>query len=485
MLTRLQVKGFKSLVDVDVRFGPFTCVVGPNGAGKSNLFDAIQFLSALANNPLMEAAASVRARNGHKTDVRQLFHRTANRQAQKMSFAADMIVPATAVDSFGQEAAATTTFLRYSLELGCRKAKGSFAPATLEILREELVHLRHGDASKHLLFPHKIDSWRKSAVRGKRQAPFISTEGRGANRVIKLHQDGGGNGRALPRPAAKLARTVLSSANAAERPTAAVARREMATWRILQLEPPALRQPDEFTAPASIGPDGCHLAATLHRLARGNPSRTYAQIASQLSELMGGIRALDIDVDQKRELLTLRIKDRKGTLHPAQALSDGVLRFLALAVLQHDPEAPGVLCLEEPENGIHPTRIPAILNLLADTAVDPMELSGADNPPRQVIANTHSPSVLREAPDDSVVFVKMSEMKDARGQLCQGSAFYCLPDTWRTKAEHPDVISRGDMLPYFSLATPKETDQTESPPRRVVDRDDMQLFLPGAPPAPA
>ncbi len=47
MLTRLQVSGFKNLVDVDVRFGPFTCVVGPNGAGKSNLFDAIRFLHAL------------------------------------------------------------------------------------------------------------------------------------------------------------------------------------------------------------------------------------------------------------------------------------------------------------------------------------------------------------------------------------------------------------------------------------------------------
>ena len=31
MLTRLKVNGFKNLVDVDVRFGPFTCVAGVNG----------------------------------------------------------------------------------------------------------------------------------------------------------------------------------------------------------------------------------------------------------------------------------------------------------------------------------------------------------------------------------------------------------------------------------------------------------------------
>ena len=44
MLTRLRVKGFKNLMDVDVRFYQFTCIAGPNGAGKSNLFDAITFL---------------------------------------------------------------------------------------------------------------------------------------------------------------------------------------------------------------------------------------------------------------------------------------------------------------------------------------------------------------------------------------------------------------------------------------------------------
>jgi len=40
MLTRLKVNGFKNLVDVDVRFGPFTCVAGVNGVGKSKLFNA-------------------------------------------------------------------------------------------------------------------------------------------------------------------------------------------------------------------------------------------------------------------------------------------------------------------------------------------------------------------------------------------------------------------------------------------------------------
>lgn len=67
MLTRLCVKGFKNLVDVDIHFGPFTCIGGPNRMGKSNLFDAILFLQALADRPLVEAAMAVRG--GERTSA--------------------------------------------------------------------------------------------------------------------------------------------------------------------------------------------------------------------------------------------------------------------------------------------------------------------------------------------------------------------------------------------------------------------------------
>ncbi|MCP2169876.1 AAA family ATPase [Goodfellowiella coeruleoviolacea] len=52
MLTRLEVQGFKNLLDVRVEFGPFTCIAGANGIGKSNVFDAIEFLSWLASETL-------------------------------------------------------------------------------------------------------------------------------------------------------------------------------------------------------------------------------------------------------------------------------------------------------------------------------------------------------------------------------------------------------------------------------------------------
>ena len=78
MLTRLRVNGFKNLLDVDIRFGPFTCIAGCNGVGKSNLFDAICFLGALARVPLLEAALLIRGERGRSGDIRYIFHHSGN-----------------------------------------------------------------------------------------------------------------------------------------------------------------------------------------------------------------------------------------------------------------------------------------------------------------------------------------------------------------------------------------------------------------------
>src|SRR5712692_10393959 len=147
MLTRLKVSGFKNLVDVAVRFGPFTCVAGPNGVGKSNLFDAIRFLSALADRPLIDAALSVRDEGGRTADIRSLFHRVGDVYANEMSFEAEMIVPQEARDDLGQKAKASITFLRYSLTLAYRKDESWLSLGSLEIVKEELVHINLGEAS--------------------------------------------------------------------------------------------------------------------------------------------------------------------------------------------------------------------------------------------------------------------------------------------------------------------------------------------------
>jgi predicted ATPase len=483
MLTRFHVSGFKNLVDVDVSFGPFTCIAGGNGVGKSNLFDAISFLASLADMPLLDAALAVRSEGGQASEVSPIFHHIGTSYGEKLSFEAEMLVPQKGTDDLGQEARASITFLKYSLTIARREQ--SLRPPRLEICHEELVHVKLNDAQAHLAFPHKA-AWRRSVANGRRTSPFISTE----NNQIKLHGDTGTGGRPRLFQAATLPRTVLSSTSASESPTALLARREMQSWRVLQLEPSAMRAPDPFNARERVNTHGAHLPATLARLSRvdvsgsnGKPSRVYMGVANRLAELVEGIKSIRVDRDDKRELLSLIVTDRAGTDHEARALSDGTLRFLALAVLEADPGTLGLLCLEEPENGIHPERVKAMINLLQALAVDPNEAAGEQNPLRQVIINTHSPSVVSLIPDDALLYAGL-ERTATQGTVSRSAVLRWLPKTWRARAR-PDVrtMAKGDLLAYLNPTGVSDEDRRTKPrpkgsPIPVAQRPDLQRLLP-------
>jgi len=498
MLTRLKVSGFKNLVDVDVRLGPFTCIAGANGVGKSNLFDAIQFLSFLADRPLIEAALAVRG--GKTAGVKSLFHRVEGIRDDIISLTAEMIVPQTGKDDYGQEAVATSTFLRYALELTYRNEGPQSSLGTLEILKEELDYITQGEAHKHILFDHAVARWRRSVVKNLRRtdSPFISTTGSDTDRMICMHQDGGSRGRPLTYSADRLPRTVLSGSNAAESPTALLARREMQSWRLLHLEPSSLRQPDPFTAPTKLGTDGSHLAATLYRLSRRDGfedaangksgpgiEAIYTRVANRLAELFEDVKDLWVERDEKRELLTVQVRTQDGTTHPAPALSDGSLRFLALAVLDQDTEDQGLICLEEPENGVHPERLPAMLRLLRDITTDVQEEVGPDNPMRQVIINTHSPAVVQQVPEDSLLVAVPGEIirDKIRSKI---AVFRALPNTWRQKATGaPRPVSLGTLLSYLNPVTLEnlrlQLEEKRPSKTAVVERGDVQELLPLSP----
>lgn len=78
--------------------------------------------------------------------------------------------------------------------------------------------------------------------------------------------------------------------------------------------------------------------------------------------------------------------------YPAPILSDGTLRFAAIAAAFFQPDLPEILTLEEIENGLHPTRLRLIVELMKA-----MSRSGNI----QVMATTHSPIILEWLnPDD-------------------------------------------------------------------------------------
>jgi predicted ATPase len=372
MLTRLKVSGFKNLAEVDVRFGPFTCIAGVNGVGKSNLFDAIQFLSALADRSPTEAAQSIRSEGRRAADIDSLFLRVGDESVDRMSFEAEMIVPRDFVDELGRQRAAKSTLLRYKVVVGRRRNGGD----PLEIVYEELTSREKISPA----FPH-TRSWAGSVLFGRAVQTLRKLD---ENALFRNRE------KRLPATDISAAQTLVSIENAFGNPTVLAARREMQSWRLLQLEPVSLREVDNLESPTSLTIHGGHLPATLRHLADSgapglSPEQVYGQIAARLSELLGGVRDVCVDVDEKRRVLTLQVTDRNGTVHDARALSDGTLRFLALAVLELDPSAGGLICLEEPENGFHPDALPALVRLLRDIPADVTAPVAPDNPLRQVI----------------------------------------------------------------------------------------------------
>lgn len=459
MLTRLEVRGFKNLLDLDVEFGAFTCIAGANGVGKSNVFDVIEFMSHLASEPFAEAAQRVRgAADGRGGDPRDLFWDGYDGREHIMDLVAEMLVPATVEDDLGGVAPAATTFLRYRLQLGYERPVAPARTGRLSLLFEELTHITRGQAWEHVRFPHSVRAFRNAVITGERRGgAFLSTERRDNGTVINLHGDGGSRGRPQPRSAARTGRTVLSTVTTVDYPTIFAARREMQSWRRVALEPSALRAPDELNVRPVMDQDGRHVAATLYRIAHTqspagggvDPAAVYARVASRLSDLSGvRVDGLEVELDQVREVFTLFLVER-GLRLPARALSEGTLRFLALCVLLEDSDLIGVLCMEEPENGIHPANLEAIVDLVRDLAVDPSMTPDTDNPFRQVIVNTHSPGVVQLCDKADLLLAETTTTALPDGRSAPALTLAPYQGTWRDRGD-VELFTEADVVPYLT-----------------------------------
>jgi predicted ATPase len=439
MLIRLRIKGFKSLGDAEVHFGPFTCIAGANGSGKSNLFDAIQFLRDLTEYSIIEAATRVRDPQGKTGDIRAIFTQKNGKHRNRMFFEADFLIPRSVKDDFNREAIATSTFLNYRLYLKYVEASGN-SPERIELGGEALTYVPKSEAKSRMAFPVKQEFFDSIVTNERRGKGFISTETNDdGSTKIRLHQDGGSAGRPVQIPAMGSPKTVLGGINTNDYPTVLAARREMQSWALLQLEPSALRQPDAYSAETHVSANGARLPATLWRLG------TQTQVSNRLATLLDDVGSVWVERDDSRRTYTLFVTRRDATRHPARSLSDGTLRFLALAIIAEDPESGRLLCLEEPENGIHPSRIQAILELLKDIAVDTNEEVSDDNPLRQVIINTHSPIVVESLNKDDLIMARLTHSKGSTK-----TAFEYVEDTWRARINlNRPSVAPGLLLDYL------------------------------------
>lgn len=95
---------------------------------------------------------------------------------------------------------------------------------------------------------------------------------------------------------------------------------------------------------------------------------------------------------------------------PATRLSDGSLRFLCLLAILCDPEPPPLICMEEPELGLHPDILPTVADLLKEASQR-----------TQLIVTTHS-DILVDAMTDCPESVVVCEKHEGKTEMTRLSA---------------------------------------------------------------
>lgn len=413
MLTRIEIDGFKSFENFAIDVTPFVVILGTNASGKSNLFDAIQLLSSLSGSGVSEAIKGMRG------EPLELFRRTPLRHMKRMRLAVEVLVDPVARDPWGSEVTLGHTRMRYEITLERRDVRTGIERVMVASESAAPI-MRKDDRWANAAKPTK--AFRDAYLKYNRQKELLTTEGAGSDVAFRIHQDGK-QGRTRPASAAEA--SVLSSITNAEFPHLFALREEMRNWRLLQLDPSLLRRPASVTAADVLQPDGANLAAVLARLkaetrTSQRPTGVLTDIAGELNSLIPGVTALDAELDERTREYRVELTMRDGVPFSSRVVSDGTLRVLALLTLLHDPLHRGLVCFEEPENGIHPARLKPLVQSLRGMVTHPADPElPIDAPLSQLLLNSHSPVVLSallradlRAQGDQVLFADTVSIAD-------------------------------------------------------------------------
>lgn len=386
MITKIEIDGFKSFSDFQMEFTPFTVIAGTNASGKSNLFDALHLLSNLAKTDLRTAFSYKNLRG----DVKELFTQYDNEvTARKMRFAVELLVERTVVDNWGGQCEIKTPRLRYELIIVRKENGKGFDELVVEY--EYLTKINTDDdkwAKKYLGEKNK-HIWKNSQSGGSSK-PYIYTEQINGVTTIRMRQDGRQGGKAASANAVN--QTVLGSAVSVDFPHVLAAKKEISNWNFMQLNPEVLREPTKYEVNLDdrIGHSGENLAAALYRIREDN-AYNLQLISFRLNSFLPEFTNVDVLDDTANKQFLIRLKNEDGKVFTSRVLSEGTLRLLTLCILLYDDKYQGLLCFEEPENGVHPSRIVTMVKLLRALSTSFEEGESL----RQVIVNTHSPVFLR------------------------------------------------------------------------------------------
>ena len=382
MITNIKINGFKSFQNFEMEFAPFTVIAGANASGKSNLFDALMLLARLAETDNLKKAFKEQ-----RGEFIELFTQyTETEYASEMQFCVEMLINKDLKDAWGNEAKLKYTRLKYQLHI--KRFTNSLGIEDLSVVYEYLENFKHNDDNWISNIPKKqLENWRPKVGTGKRGIPYIRTVEDNEILTVEVPQDGTtGNKRRFPLNNAT--RTVLSSFDTVDFPHVFAAREEMKSWKFLQLNPEDLRQPtSKEDGTDIISQSGKNLATVLYRI-KQEDEYNLIEISRNLQRFLPHFIEVIVVDDKENKQYIIKLKDNDKKEYSSRVLSEGTLRILALCILEYDSQHTGLLCFEEPENGIHPDHIKDMVELLRNLSVD---FTDIQMPLRQVIVNTHSP----------------------------------------------------------------------------------------------
>lgn len=393
MITKIEIDGFKTFENFSMEFAPFVIIAGTNGSGKSNLFDAFMLLSSVAEKDLKEAFAEQRG------EAHELFTQyTSVFNANLIKLAVELFVDKKVKDDWATEKELSHTRLRYEIHIE-RRSEEKTGIEKLYVRHEVLkpIERRKDDWYKNFV---KEDLW-KPNKRSNNYKPYINTEIKNDILAISLRQDGSRGGK--PTPAKEIERSILSSVNSADFAHAFAVRKEFLGWRLLHLNPVKMRQPSKILGPDKVNEDGEYLPSMLRRLEVEEPG-TIKDVSRSIQNILPNILSIRIDEDKARQQFVLFAKSTDNREFSSRVLSEGTLRIMLLSALKYDEQHSGLLCFEEPENGIHPFRMKNMLRLLKDLSTTFTNVDDLELPLRQVIINTHSPVLVKEYFENEVEY---------------------------------------------------------------------------------
>ncbi len=172
--------------------------------------------------------------------------------------------------------------------------------------------------------------------------------------------------------------------------------------------------------------DASNLGLILNRLRRNLDTRR--KLVDALRIIYEGID--DVDVSVGGGNVQVLLMERCGSI-PATRLSDGTLRYLTLLTLLCDPTPPPLVCIEEPELGLHPDVLPTLAQLLRDASER-----------TQLVVTTHSP-ILVDALSETPEAVLVCERDESGSRLTRLDRDEMKP--WLEKYRLGQLWTRGDL----------------------------------------